>query len=144
MFMYRIFEDLCQEARYIREEVFVKEQGFLNEFDETDSIAVHVVFYVEDKPAAVCRFYPGEGEGEYIVGRIAVRKDYRGRNLGRYIMQTLEEIISSRGGRRIVLSAQVRVRGFYEKSGYTALGEPYLDEYCEHIHMEKELGGAVT
>ena len=30
-------------------------------------------------------------------------------------------------------------RPFYEKLGYWASGEEYLDEYCPHIHMEKEL-----
>lgn len=41
--------------------------------------------------------------------------------------------------KRLALSAQVRVRPFYEKLGYTASGDEYLDEYCPHIHMEKEL-----
>ena len=139
MFTYRIFEYLCQEARCIREEVFVKEQGFRNEFDEIDQTAFHVVFYEDDTPAGVCRCYPGEKEGEYVAGRIAVLKDYRGREMGSRIMATLEEILSARGGRRMILSAQMRARGFYEKNGYTTFGEPYPDEYCPHIHMEKEL-----
>lgn len=37
-----------------------------------------------------------------------------------------------------VLSAQVQAQGFYEKLGYVASGEPYLDEHCPHIHMEKQ------
>lgn len=139
--MYRVFDCLCPEARFIREEVFVKEQGFRNEFDEIDGNAWHVVFYEGDVPAGTCRFYRGEREEEYIAGRIAVLKAYRGRNLGTRIMETLEEIISSRGGKKIILSAQVRAQGFYEKNGYLAWGEPYPDEYCQHIHMEKELSG---
>lgn len=29
--------------------------------------------------------------------------------------------------------------GFYEKNGFQAYGEEYLDEFCPHIHMEKRL-----
>ena len=36
---------LFDDARAIREEVFVKEQGFVEEIDETDGKAVHVVCY---------------------------------------------------------------------------------------------------
>ncbi|MDY4474645.1 GNAT family N-acetyltransferase [Mitsuokella sp.] len=39
----------------------------------------------------------------------------------------------------LVLSAQIQARPFYEKLGYRASGEEYLDEYCPHIRMEKEL-----
>lgn len=37
-------------------------------------------------------------------------------------------------------NSQCRAQGFYEKIGYVASGETYLDEDCEHIHMEKKLG----
>ena len=35
------------------------------------------------------------------------------------------------------LSAQVRVRPFYEALGYTAGDDEYLDEGCPYIHLEK-------
>ena len=43
------------------------------------------------------------------------------------------------GGEKVVISAQCQARAFYEKLGYTAFGEEYLDEYCPHIDMEKKL-----
>ena len=49
---------LSKDAESIRTEVFIEEQGFSNEFDETDCIAEHIVFYENGTPAAVCRFYP--------------------------------------------------------------------------------------
>ncbi|WP_331670130.1 GNAT family N-acetyltransferase [Anaerocolumna sp. AGMB13020] len=137
--LYKKTDKLCEEAKLIREEVFVKEQGFLDEFDEIDEIAKHLVFYADGKPAATCRYYRGKEEGEYTAGRIAVREEYRGRNLGQHIMETIEENVREDGGKSITLSAQKRVQGFYEKSGFKAYGEPYLDEHCEHIHMIKIL-----
>lgn len=46
-FMYKRTDTLCEEAKLIREEVFEKEQGFLDEFDEIDEIAKHLVFYMK-------------------------------------------------------------------------------------------------
>lgn len=137
--MYKKTDKLCEEAKIIREEVFVKEQGFLDEFDDIDDVAKHLVFYVEGKPAATCRYYRGKAEGEYIAGRIAVRQEFRGRNLGQHIMEILEENVKKDGGKSIILSAQKRVQGFYEKSGFEAYGEIYMDEHCEHINMIKTL-----
>lgn len=136
---YKKTSGLCEDARLIREEVFVKEQGFLNEFDEIDGYAIHLVFYKGDVPISTCRYFKGKEEQEYIVGRIAILRSFRGKQLGNYMMKVLEDTIKAEGGKKISLSAQVRVTTFYEKNGYVAQGEPYLDEACEHIHMEKSL-----
>lgn len=139
--MYRKFNYLCGDAREIREEVFVREQGFQNEIDEIDERAVHLVFYDDcggGRPLAVCR-YCVEAPGVYHLGRVAVVKSARGKNMGSLVLGTAEELIAAEGGSKVILSAQTRVRGFYEKNGYTAVGEVYLDEECEHIRMEKNL-----
>jgi predicted GNAT family N-acyltransferase len=139
--MYEIKDYLCEDAKLIREEVFIKEQGFTEEFDNIDSVATHIVFYESNLPIATCRYYKDKNENEYIAGRIAIRRAYRGRHIGNLIMQVLEEQIVSLGGTLISLSAQLQAKQFYEKNGYIPTGEPYLDEYCLHIHMEKILIG---
>lgn len=53
-------------------------------------------------------------------------------------MNTLEQEIRKRGGRKILLSAQEQAVPFYQKNGYHCVGEPYLDEFCPHIQMIKE------
>ena len=133
---------LGPDARQIREDVFVREQGFQNEFDEIDEIAYHFTLYEDNTPIAVCRLYPGDTPGEFIVGRIAIRREFRGRHLGQALLTDAEQFALSQGGRKLSLSAQVRVRPFYEACGYRATGEPYLDEFCSHIHMEKQLNGS--
>lgn len=139
--MYRKEYELLPDEKKIREEVFVTEQHFVQEFDEIDrsTNTAHLVFYDKEVPIAVCRYYPGEKVGEYIAGRIAIRKQYRGRHLGRRVMQILEENISADGGQKIILSAQARVQPFYEKLDYKVQGEIYYDEYCPHVRMEKVL-----
>lgn len=53
----KTYTTLPQEAKDIRIEVFVKEQGFENEFDEIDTISHHIVAFDERKPIGTCRFF---------------------------------------------------------------------------------------
>lgn len=130
---------LCEEARYIRTEVFMKEQGFKDEFDEWDDKVIHVVLFVDDIGTGTGRLLPGKDDKTFAIGRVAVLKEYRKLHLGKEIIESLEKEARNLGGQRIELSAQCRAQKFYEKLGYIASGEIYLDEFCEHIHMEKQL-----
>lgn len=136
---YVITKGLTEDVKNIRIEVFVKEQKFVDEFDEVDASAHHICFYDNDVPWGICRFFPYDNQGTYKLGRIAIIKEYRGRQLGRFIMETGEKAIKEQGGVKITLGAQCRAQGFYEKCGYTPYGEIYKEEYCDHINMMKEL-----
>lgn len=126
-------------ARMIREAVFINEQKFTIEFDDIDAKAICMVLYEDETPMACCRYFKGNEEGEYVVGRLAVRQEYRGQHLGERMLQEVEQAVRNVGGKKLSLSAQVRVQGFYEKQGFVKYGDLYYDEYCEHIHMEKLL-----
>lgn len=127
------------EAAAIRQEVFVEEQGFHNEFDDIDPIAVHLLVLEGENPVAVGRTFPDETGKIWHLGRICVRKPWRGCHLGRKVMEGLEAAAKERGAEKLVLSAQVQAKGFYEKLGYRPYGEEYLDEFCPHIAMEKTI-----
>jgi predicted GNAT family N-acyltransferase len=130
---------LSEDAKRIREEVFIQEQKFTLEFDEIDEYAKCVVLYVDEVAVACCRYYQVEKEGDYVVGRIAVKKEYRGRHFGELILHEVEARIKNSGGRKITISAQLRVKEFYNKLGFIESGNLYYDEYCEHMQMEKEI-----
>ena len=130
---------LPEEAKKIRSEVFVKEQGFYDEYDEFDDIAKHMVMYSNEEPISTCRIYYNSEKESYIIGRVAVLKEWRGKNIGRRILNAAEEYIRENGGKSVMLSGQVRVAGFYEKLGYIKQGETYLDEGCPHIWVKKNL-----
>lgn len=58
------------DAKYIRTKVFIEEQGFSieGEFDDTDNLAHHLVYYNEDdKPIATCRFLIPSKNLKYII-----------------------------------------------------------------------------
>ena len=135
----KTYHTLPAEAKEIREEVFMKEQGFVNEFDDIDSIATHLVLFWEGQPAGVCRFFPTKEPGVWDFGRLAVRKAFRDKHLGSLLVQEAENQIRRLGGTKLALMAQIRVQKFYEKNGYTPVGEPCDDEGCPHIWMVKAL-----
>lgn len=134
---YKKFEELNDDIISIRKTVFEKEQGFQNEFDEIDKNCSHIVLYDSETPIAVCRFFK---ENEmYYIGRVAILKEYRGKHLGNHILHIAEDEIKKEGGRDITVSAQVRVKDFYAKNGYSESGAIFFDEYCEHINMIKQI-----
>ncbi len=134
----KIYDYLHQDAINIRTEIFMKEQGFENEFDEIDEQCMHLVIYDKVTPIGTCRFY-SQDNNQYVIGRIAVLSSYRSMGIGKVIVEKAEEYIKKIGGIEVTLSAQVRVQGFYKRMGYACEGEPYLDEYCPHILMKKTL-----
>ncbi|KAF9104224.1 hypothetical protein BGX27_010192 [Mortierella sp. AM989] len=134
-------EDLtkCHE---VRSKVFTDEQGYDAdvEIDEIDSECLHwLAVDQEDRAVGTARLYkysPTVGK----VGRVAVLLSTRGSGLGRLLMESLEKYaIENCGFEKLVLSSQLPRKGFYEKVGYTAQGEVYLDEGQPHIHMEMKL-----
>ncbi len=137
----KLYNTLPEEARKIREEVFIQEQGFKNEFDEIDIHANHLILYDNKRPIATCRFFAHGLPEDYVIGRIAVIKEYRGQNIGTYLLKAAETEIKKIGGKRIFLHAQNKVKNFYEKRGYSSFGKIELDEYCPHVWMSKEIGG---
>ena len=128
-----VYDSLPDEAVEIRENVFVKEQGFEKEFDEIDEKAIHLVMFDEhlQKPVVTCRIYKGSKPGEFILGRLAVISECRGMNLGSDMIQKAEEVVREKGGKSISLH--------YEKLGFCGYGVEDEDEGCPHCWMKKQL-----
>ncbi|WMJ22013.1 GNAT family N-acetyltransferase [Paludicola sp. MB14-C6] len=125
---------------FVRKKVFVIEQGFSEEleFDAIDNIAHHLCIYNEnEEPIATARLFCEKDV--YHCGRICIIKEYRGTGLGEIIMKALEEKARELNAAELELSAQVRVKPFYEKAGYQSVGAEYMDEHCPHIRMIKHL-----
>lgn len=135
----KTYTALPDEAVKIRTEVFMDEQGFRQEFDETDKLAVHFVMFEDEKPIATCRVFKGETDGSYILGRLAVVKSCRGRSLGSELVKSAQEYVKTSGGKSISLHAQCAAERFYSALGFERFGEEDDDEGCPHIWMKKEL-----
>jgi ubiquinone/menaquinone biosynthesis C-methylase UbiE/predicted GNAT family N-acyltransferase len=128
-----------EDALSVRIAVFVDEQGIAreDEIDEYDDVAVHCVGYAGGAPVAAGRLVVMDGYGK--IGRMAVLKEHRGSGLGARVLGALEREGASRGLRLFKLSAQLSARGFYDRTGYTAVGDVYDEVGIPHIAMEKRI-----
>ncbi len=135
----KVLDKINSDARYIRNTVFIEEQGFEREYDEIDSFATHIVIYEKDVALGTCRVFFDEDLGCYHIGRIAVLKEHRGKGLGKLLVTEAEKASKKMGGSEVFIGGQVRVADFYVKLGYTPYGDTYLDEGVPHIGLKKSL-----
>ena len=77
------------------------------------------------------------------IGRLAVTAAARGTGAGRALMEALEAAALERHGAggavRVELSAQDQAMPFYERLGYVAHGDGYLDEGIPHHDAYKDI-----
>ena len=135
----KVFDSLPKDALDLRITVFVEEQGFVDEVDDADSFATHLVMYDGEKPIATCRFFLKEDNETYMFGRLCVLKEYRGKSLGREMLKKVEEIVKEKGGKAIILHSQYHAKEFYEKCGFTQQGETDYEQNKPHAWMRKEI-----
>ena len=126
---------LSADARAIREEVFMREQGYVDEFDAIDARAFHLVLYVDGAAAGCCRFFAGDEPGEWVLGRVAVRAPLRRRGYAEMIVREAVARMKELGAASIRLGAQEYATGLYEKCGFVPCGPIYLDEGNPHVPM---------
>ncbi|MGM9960845.1 MAG: GNAT family N-acetyltransferase [Allobaculum sp.] len=135
-----IYHGFPDASKMIRQKVFVEEQGFQNEFDEIDSFATHFVLVDENHSAlGTCRVFWDEAMNSYLLGRLALVKEARGKKLGSLMVGEALEFVRKQGGHQALLHAQCRASAFYTGLGFEAYGAIEEDEGVPHIWMKKEL-----
>ncbi len=135
----KVYDNLTPDIKAIRLQVFVEEQSFVNEFDEIDDTAHHLVMYHDKIAIATCRVYYDMKDKSWHVGRIAVIQPWRKKKIGSRILKCAIEYARQLGAHELYLSAQVRVKEFYEQLGFEILGDEYLDEEVPHVLMVKKI-----
>ena len=130
------WEQARTEASRIRTLVFVDEQCVPAEveMDEHDASSVHALAYDPDAPDAV-------GTGRLLpdghIGRMAVRREWRGRGVGSAILVRLVAAARARGDAAVVLAAQTHAIGFYRRHGFVPEGGVYMDAGIPHQNMRR-------
>ena len=71
---------------------------------------------------------------------MATRDGHRGRGLGHEVLTDLIDHARARGGAVIWCSARTPARGFYARSGFVPVGEAFVTEGVDHVHMWRDLG----
>jgi predicted GNAT family N-acyltransferase len=126
--------------RVLRHEVFVVGQGVPAELeqDDRDATADHVVAYRDDRLVGTGRLLTDGGQVA-TVGRMAVAEAERNAGVGAAMLRLLEQRAVARRCTAVELHAQVHARRFYERAGYTATTDVYLEAGIEHVTMRKPL-----
>jgi predicted GNAT family N-acyltransferase len=125
-----------QAALDVRIAVFVDEQGgpLSDEPDAWDTAARHFVVVSGEKIVGTARLYQVE-EGAAKIGRVALLPEYRGRGWGAELLKTLLLQARALGFREAMLDAQTHACPFYERFGFRAVGEEFLDAGIPHRQM---------
>lgn len=135
---FKILTDTNEEIKKLRYDTFVVGRGVPEEleFDGKDNEFLHFTLWEAGKIIACLR---ANENGDLLhMGRFAVAKELRKQGFGRILMEKLTEYAKEKGYSGIELSAVETAVGFYEKQGFRAIGDYYLETGVPHIYMKKE------
>lgn len=121
---------------YIRTSVFTGEQGVdpAIEQDAYDHFAHHLIVKDGGEKVGVGRLI--YKDGQYLIGRIAVIKEARGKHYGDLIVRMLCTRAFSIGAKVVTVHAQTQVEDFYKKIGFIRVSEVYQEASIDHVTME--------
>lgn len=117
----------------LRRLVFIVEQNVPQdeEWDGQDESAWHwLATDLEDRPIGTARLLPS---GQ--IGRMAVLDEFRGLKVGRAMLEHTVEKARHLGFASVYLNAQSHALGFYEKSGFEAVGGEFTEAGIAHFLM---------
>lgn len=123
-----------------RQEVFSIEQNCAYlDADAADEQSFHIAAWAPEQalPLAYARLVdPGVKYAEPSMGRVITIAAARGTGLGRELVRRVLELSDERhAGQGLRISAQSRLRRFYEGFGFVGVGEDYLEDGILHLEM---------
>lgn len=124
---------------WLRKVVFVEEQGvpLEEELDDLDAECTHFLAEAAGEPVGTARLRLVDGKAK--AQRVAVLAAWRGAGVGRALMAALEGEARRQGAREVVLAAQTSAIPFYERLGYAAWGDEFMDAGIPHRWMRRAL-----
>jgi len=129
----------AEALRTIRREVFIVEQNVPEEleWDGLDADCRHAIAAstLANGVAIGCGRLLPDGH----IGRMAVREPWRGRGVGAALLRHLMDLALREGHARVVLNAQTHAMRFYERFGFTSVGEEFMEAGIPHRTMERIL-----
>lgn len=120
----------------IRRKVFIDEQGVseTDEDDGLDPVALHLLAMQDAAPVGTARILVEGAVGK--IGRVCVLPQARGTGLGAALIRAaVAELQAMPGVAKAKLGAQVHALGFYERLGFEAMGQVYMDAGIPHRDM---------
>jgi len=140
--LYNSFDEFTPRNLYdvlkLRQDIFIIEQNCIyDDMDGLDAKSRHVLLLdAGNILAGYLRILPPDIKfEEYSLGRIAVKKDYRGQGLGRKIVQKGIDTVRSSEARSIRIEAQAHLEDFYKETGFITVSGIYSVDDIPHLQM---------
>lgn len=123
--------------RHIRDTVFVVEQNVpeSDEWDDLDALSVHVLARDQNGRA----IGTGRLTPQQTIGRVAVLREWRGRQVGDALMVRLIDLARERRYPDVSVHAQTHALAFYRRFGFVAEGDEFDECGIQHQTMRLQL-----
>lgn len=127
--------ELGAEATEIRRIVFIEEQRVPQEeeWDGQDLACRHFLALQAGAPLGTARLLP-----DAHIGRVAVLRTARGQGIGEALMAAAIAAARRDGHASVALAAQTHALLFYERLGFTAYGDEFMEAGIPHRNMRLE------
>lgn len=124
-----------EQSMKIRIQVFVEEQKvpIEEEQDSYDEVAQHFGVFQDGQLIGTGRLVLFEKGGK--IGRVAILPEYRGKGLGRGLIEAIVKAGRLQGIKQFELGAQLQALDFYANLGFVAEGDVFLDGGIPHRTM---------
>lgn len=109
-----------------------------SEQDELEGRAIHIIA-VENNKIVGCGRAHFNSDEEAQIRYMAVENEWRGKGVGKLILDELEKRVVEKGAKKIILHARENVVKFYEGNGYKLVKQSHtLFGVIPHYLMEKQ------
>lgn len=102
--------------------------------DDQDPLAHHVFGKINGHVVAYARYFMNDQVVTF--GRVVIAQASRGQGIGTPLMEHLLSGIKKHfPGNEISIHAQVQVKGYYAKFGFTPVGQTFIEANRKHVQM---------
>lgn len=127
-----------EESIDLRNEVFRKPWGLdLRDEDLSSDKNMEMFGAYKDERIIATIFLTEDDKEAARIKSVAILDEYRGKGLGQYLMDYVEDIAKQRGYTKVNLMGRVSAEIFYNKIGYKTISEPYDYHTIDHVDMVK-------
>lgn len=124
----------------LRSEILRKPLHLSFEKDELDreKSDILIAAFEDDKMLGCCLLTKIDKDAVRL-RQMAVQNNLQGKGIGASMMNYAENIARDNGYRKMIMHARKTAIGFYEKLGYSLVGNEFTEVSIPHLVMEKKL-----
>ncbi|NQV19059.1 MAG: GNAT family N-acetyltransferase [Armatimonadetes bacterium] len=114
-------------------------QPFGREKDDKENQSIHIIACIDDKIVGCGRGH-FNSQTEAQIRFMAVEAGFQGKGFGAKILKALENKLTEKGAKSIILNARKNAVFFYKKLGYEIVEKSHtMFGEIEHFKMKKEI-----